>query len=203
MLTRRIKIQLTIFGTLTLIAVGVLVVHYLHMPTLMGVGQYTLKADLPGSGGLYATANVTYRGITIGKVTDVEPTKKGVVATMRIADRYRGPIDASANVHSVSAVGEQYLDLVSDGNRAQYFSDGQTITKSTVPAQIGPALDAANRGLAVLPKDKIATLLHEASVALGGMGPSLRRLVDATQAISHDFRGSIDDIDDIIERSAP
>ncbi len=46
------------------------------MPTLMGVGQYTLKADLPASGGLYATANVTYRGITIGKVTDVEPTEK-------------------------------------------------------------------------------------------------------------------------------
>src|ERR1700722_19850423 len=155
MLTRRIKIQLSAFATLTVIAVAVLVVHYLHIPTLMGAGQYTLKVDLPASGGLYATANVTYRGITIGKVTDVEPTKSGVVATMRIADKYKIPINASANVHSVSAVGEQYLDLVSDSNSGQYFADGQTITKSTVPAQIGPALDAANRGLAVLPKDKI------------------------------------------------
>jgi phospholipid/cholesterol/gamma-HCH transport system substrate-binding protein len=203
MLTRRIKIQLTIFGTLTLIAVGVLVVHYLHMPTLMGVGQYTLKADLPGSGGLYATANVTYRGIAIGKVTDVEPTKKGVVATMRIADRYKIPIDASANVHSVSAVGEQYLDLVSEGNPGQYFSDGQTITKSTVPAQIGPALDAANRGLAVLPKDKIAALLDETAQAVGGLGPSLQRLVDATQAFVGDFKTNISDVNDIIENSAP
>src|ERR1700739_1849523 len=138
MLTRRIKIQLTIFATLTLIAVGVLVVHYLHMPTLLGVGQYTLKADLPASGGLYATANVTYRGITIGKVTDVEPTKKGVVATMRIADRYRVPIDASANVHSVSAVGEQYVDLVSVGNPREYFSPGPTGTQGTVPTEIAP-----------------------------------------------------------------
>jgi phospholipid/cholesterol/gamma-HCH transport system substrate-binding protein len=203
MLTRRIKIQLTIFGTLTLIAVGVLVVHYLHMPTLMGVGQYTLKADLPGSGGLYATANLTYRGITIGKVTDVVPTKKGVVATMRIADRYKIPIDASANVHSVSAVGEQYLDLVSEGNPGQYFSDGQTITKSTVPAQIGPALDAANRGLGVLPKDKIAALLDETAQAVGGLGPSLQRLVDATQAFVGDFNTNISDVNDIIENSAP
>jgi phospholipid/cholesterol/gamma-HCH transport system substrate-binding protein len=203
MLTRRIKIQLALFGTLTLIAVGVLVVHYLHMPTLMGVGQYTLKADLPGSGGLYATANVTYRGITIGKVTDVEPTKKGVVATMRIADKYKIPIDASANVHSVSAVGEQYVDLVSEGNPGQYFSDGQTITRSTVPAQIGPALDAANRGLAVLPKDKIAALLDETAQAVGGLGPSLQRLVDATQAFVGDFKTNISDVNDIIENSAP
>lgn len=36
------------------------------MPTLLGVGQYTLYAELPPSGGLYATANVTYRGIQIG-----------------------------------------------------------------------------------------------------------------------------------------
>src|SRR6201998_3453286 len=203
MLTRRIKIQLALFGTLTLIAVGVLVVHYLHMPTLMGVGQYTLKADLPASGGLYATANVTYRGITIGKVTTVEPTRKGVVATIRIADRYKIPIDASANVHSVSAVGEQYLDLVSESNRAQYFSDGQTITKSTVPAQIGPALDAANRGLAALPKDKIATLLDETAQASGGLGPTLRGRFTATQAFVGDFKTNISDVNEIIENSAP
>jgi phospholipid/cholesterol/gamma-HCH transport system substrate-binding protein len=57
--------------------------------------------------------------------------------------------------------------------------------------------------LAVLPKDKVASLLREASQALGGLGPSLRRLVDATQAISHDFRGSLDDIDDIVVHSGP
>src|ERR1700739_1347304 len=203
MLTRRIKIQLTVFATLTAIAVAVLVVHYLHIPTLMGVGQYTLKANLPASGGLYATANVTYRGITIGKVTTVEPTRKGGVATIRIADRYKIPIDASANVHSVSAVGEQYLDLVSEGNPGQYFSDGQTITKSTVPAQIGPALDAANRGLAVLPKEKIAGLLDETAQAVGGLGPSLQRLVDATQAFVGDFKTNMSDVNDVIENSAP
>src|SRR6201998_4697500 len=202
MLTRRIKIQLALFGTLTLIAVGVLVVHYLHMPTLMGVGQYTLKADLPASGGLYATANVTYRGITIGKVTTVEPTRKGVVATIRIADRYKIPVDASANVHSVSAVGEQYLDLVSVDNPDKYLSPGQTITKAHVPAEIGPALDAANRGLAVLPKEKISQLLDETAQAVGGLGPALQSLVDSTQAIAGDFKTNISDIDDIIENSA-
>ena len=58
-----------------MIALVVLGWYYLRMPSLVGIGQYTLNADLPASGGLYATANVTYRGITIGKVTDVEPTE--------------------------------------------------------------------------------------------------------------------------------
>ena len=87
--------------------------------------------------------------------------------------------------------------------RGPYFADGQTITKSTVPAQIGPALDAANRGLAVLPKDKIASLLDETSQAVGGLGPSLQRLVDATQAFVGDFKTNIYDVNDIIENSAP
>ncbi len=203
MLTRLIKTQLVVLAAVAVAAVGVLGWYYLRIPSLVGVGQYTLYAELPQSGGLYRTANVTYRGITIGKVTDVEPTELGARATMSIDDRYQIPADASANVHSVSAVGEQYLDLVSSRDRGPFLRNGQTITKSTVPSQIGPALDAANHGLAVLPKDKIASLLYEASQAVGGLGPSLRRLVDATQAIAHDFRGSIDDVDDIITRSAP
>jgi len=203
MLTRFIRRQLILFSILSVITAIALGWYYLRIPTAVGIGQYTLKADLPASGGLYKTANVTYRGETIGKVTAVEPTETGAQATMSIANRYKIPIDASANVHSVSAVGEQYLDLVSIGNPGKYFSPGQTIAKGTVPTEIGPALDAANRGLAVLPKDKIASLLDETAQAVGGLGPALQRLVDATQAIVGDFKTNIQDVNDIIQNSGP
>jgi phospholipid/cholesterol/gamma-HCH transport system substrate-binding protein len=203
MLTRFIRRQLIIFGILTLVALVVLGWYYLRIPTLVGIGQYQLKADLPASGGLYPTANVTYRGITIGKVTDVEPTEHGAQATMSIDSRYKIPVDASANVHSVSAVGEQFLDLTSSGNPGRFFSPGQTITKGTVPSEIGPALDTANRGLEVLPKEKIGQLLDETSQAVGGLGPALQRLVDSTQAIVGDFKTNLRDVDDIIQNSAP
>jgi phospholipid/cholesterol/gamma-HCH transport system substrate-binding protein len=203
MLTRFIWRQLILFTILSVITAIALGWYYLRIPSQVGIGQYTLKAALPASGGLYKTANVTYRGETIGKVTAVQPTETGAQATMSIADRYKIPIDASANVHSVSAVGEQYLDLVSLGNPGKYFSPGQTITKATVPAEIGPALDAANRGLAVLPKEKISQLLDETAQAVGGLGPALQRLVDATQAIASDFKTNIQDVDDIIQNSGP
>src|ERR1700752_4789 len=148
MLTPFIRRQLIVFAILTVGSFLVLGVYYLQLPSLMGVGRYTLKAELPASGGLYPTANVTYRGTTIGKVTDVEPPEHGAEATMSIDRHHKIPIDAIANVHSVSAVGEQYLDLVSTGNPGKYLSPGQTIAKGTVPAEIGPALVNANRGLA-------------------------------------------------------
>lgn len=203
MLTPFVRRQLVAFGILTVISLLVLGIYYLQIPSLVGIGRYTLKAELPASGGLYPTANVTYRGITIGKVTDVEPTEHGAEATMSIDSHYKIPIDAVANVHSVSAVGEQYLDLVSSGNPGKYLSSGQTITKGTVPAEIGPALDTANRGLAVLPKEKIGQLLDETAQSVGGLGPNLQRLVDATQAIVGDFKNQITDVNDIIEHSGP
>src|SRR6476659_448856 len=215
MLTRFIKTQLVVFGVLTIVALLVLGWYFLRLPTLAGIGQYELKADLPSSGGLYGTANVTYRGITIGKVTDVEPTEQGARATMSISNKYKIPRDAIANVHSVSAVGEQYLDLVSQGKGSGFFSDGQNMPeqnmtcgpdpscRNSVPSEIGPALDTANRGLEVLPKDKIAQLLDETAEAVGGLGPALQRLVDSTQAIVGDFKTNINQVDDIIQNSAP
>ena len=203
MLTRFVKIQLILFTILTVVALTALGWYYLRLPALVGLGQYTLYAQLPRSGGLYATANVTYRGITIGKVTAVDPTEKGARATMSIDDSYRIPVDASANVHSVSAIGEQFLDLVSTGNPGQYLSDGQTITDSSVPSEVGPALDNINQGLAVLPKEKIDALLTETSQAVGGLGPALRRLVDSTTALASDFKDNLGPVNDVIAHSGP
>jgi phospholipid/cholesterol/gamma-HCH transport system substrate-binding protein len=203
LLTPFIRRQLWLFGIMTVISLLVLGLYYLQIPSLVGVGRYTLKAELPASGGLYPTANVTYRGITIGRVTDVEPTERGAEATMSLDSNYKIPVDAVANVHSVSAVGEQYLDLVSTGNPGKYFSSGQTIAKGTVPSEIGPALDTANRGLAALPKEKIGALLDETAQSVGGLGPALQRLVDSTQAIVGDFKTNITSVNDIIQNSGP
>ncbi|MGH3584275.1 MAG: MlaD family protein, partial [Mycobacterium sp.] len=73
LLTRFIKMQLLAFALLTIVGLVVLSLFYLRLPTAAGIGMYRLYADLPNSAGLYETANVTYRGTTIGKVRDVQP----------------------------------------------------------------------------------------------------------------------------------
>jgi len=203
-LTRFIKIQLALFTILTLIALVALGWYYLRLPSVVGVGTYDLHANLPRSGGLYTTANVTYRGTHIVFFTDIPPTETGAEATMRIDNRYKIPIDSVPNVHSVSAIGEQYLDLVSTGNPGQYYQDGQTMTQlGVVPSEVGPALDSANRGLAVLPKEKIDELLTETSQAVGGLGPALQRLVDSTTNIAQGFKDNLPQVNDIIAHSTP
>ena len=125
---------------------------------------------------------------------------------MRIDNRYKIPIDSVPNVHSVSAIGEQYLDLVSTGNPGQYLSEGQNVgdrSTNKVPSEVGPALDSANRGLAVLPKEKIDQLLTETSQAVGGLGPALQRLVDSTTNIAQGFKDNLPQVNDIIAHSAP
>ncbi|MBU3749669.1 MAG: MCE family protein, partial [Mycobacterium sp.] len=194
MLTRFIKTQLLIFGVLTVLALIALSVFYLRLPALAGIGQYPLKVDLPSAGGLYKTANVTYRGVTIGRVTDIEPTETGALASLSIDKKYKIPVDASANVRSVTAVGEQYIDLVSETNPGQYFDAGQTITKSTIPTPIGPALDRANAALAAIPAGKISNLLDETAQAVGGLGPTLQKLVDNTQSFVTALQENIGDV---------
>ena len=51
-LSRFIKRQLILFSVLSVITAVALGWYYLRLPTLVGIGQYTLKADLPASGGL-------------------------------------------------------------------------------------------------------------------------------------------------------
>ncbi|WP_313676058.1 MCE family protein, partial [Mycolicibacterium sp.] len=203
MLTRFVKIQLLIFGILTVLALIALSVFYLRLPAVAGIGQYKLNVDLPAAGGLYKTANVTYRGVTIGRVTDVEPTATGARATLSIANAHKIPVDASANVRSVTAVGEQYVDLVSTGNPNEFFQDGQTVTKSTIPVPVGPALDAANNALASIPAGKIPNLLDETAQAVGGLGPTLQALVDNTSTFVDELTANIGDIDTIIDNSPP
>src|SRR5882757_6169179 len=204
MLTRFIKVQLVLFTVLTIIALTALGWYYLRLPAVAGIGQYTLYAELPRSGGLYSTANVTYRGTQIGKVSDVVPTERGAKATMSIDSNFKIPADASANVHSVSAIGEQYLDLVSTADKqGKFLSPGSTVATGTVPSEVGPALDAANNSLAVLPKEKIDSLLTETSQAVGGLGPALQRLVDSTTAIASDFKDNLGPVNDIVNNATP
>ena len=72
-----------------------------------------------------------------------------------------------------------------------------------MPSEVGPALDSANHGLAVLPKEKIDSLLTETSQAVGGLGPALQRLVDSTTNIAQGFKDNLPQVNDIIAHSAP
>ena len=74
---------------------------------------------------------MTYRGVQIGKVTAIGLTPNGAKATLTIDTSPKIPADLQAEVRSISAVGEQYVDLLPRTDSPPYLDDGSVITKDT------------------------------------------------------------------------
>ncbi|MDT7766615.1 MAG: phospholipid/cholesterol/gamma-HCH transport system substrate-binding protein, partial [Mycobacterium sp.] len=79
MLDRLTRLQLSIFAVVTVLTVGAISIFYLHVPAAVGIGAYHVNANFVAGGGLYQNANVTYRGVTVGRVETVGLTNDGVV----------------------------------------------------------------------------------------------------------------------------
>jgi phospholipid/cholesterol/gamma-HCH transport system substrate-binding protein len=205
MLTRFIRIQLVLFTISALVAMGIMVIGYLQAPTLFGLGRITVTVQLEGTGGLYRFANVTYRGVEMGKVTDVRPTRDGAEATLSLQTAPRVPADLRAVVRSVSAVGEQYVDLQPETDSGPYLEDGSVIAMAdtSIPQAVGPMLDRASALLDSVPKDRIPQLLDESFAALDGAAYDLGSLFDSSSTVITDANNVADQMKSLIDDSRP
>src|SRR5215469_16550827 len=140
MLTRFVRIHLAIFTIVGTIGVIAMILFYIQAPTLLGIGRMTVSLELPATGGLYRFSNVTYRGVQVGKVTAVSLTPNGAKATLSLGTSTKIPSNLQAAVMSVSAVGEQYVDLQPRTDSAPYLHDGSVIAMgdTTIPQAVGP-----------------------------------------------------------------
>jgi phospholipid/cholesterol/gamma-HCH transport system substrate-binding protein len=204
--TRKLLIQLLIVGVIALTAGSVMGVGYMGLPAMLfGIGRYTVTAELPEAGGLYRTGNVTYRGTEVGRVESVHLTDSGVEATLSLNSRYKIPSDLDAQVHSQSAVGEQYITLLPRNDGSRPLHDGDVIPRSrtSVPPDINTLLDAANRGLQAIPQDNLKTMIDEADIAVGGLGPEIARIVQGSTALALDARSHLDALTTLIDQAGP
>ena len=181
MLTRFVRNQLIIFTIASIVGVAVMVFTYMQVPTLLGVGRITVTLQLPSTGGLYRFSNVTYRGVQVGKVTEVKLTETGAEATLSLDTSPKIPADLKADVLSVSAVGEQYVDLRPRTDSGPYLQDGSVIAvaDTTIPQQVGPMLDQVSTLVDSIPKDRISDLLDETYKAFNGAGDDFGSLLDS------------------------
>jgi phospholipid/cholesterol/gamma-HCH transport system substrate-binding protein len=204
--TGRMGIQLAIFAVVALVAGVVMGVGYMGLPAMLfGVGRYTVRAELPEAGGLYRTGNVTYRGTEVGRVESVRLTDTGVEAILSLDSKYKIPSDLDAQVHSQSAVGEQYVTLLPRNDTSRPLSDGDVIPRgrTSVPPDINSLLDAANRGLQAIPQDDLKTMIDEADTAIGGLSPEISRIVQGSTALALDARANLDALTTVIDQSGP
>lgn len=205
-LSRRIWIQLAIFFLVATVAAAIMVLRYMQLPNMLfGVGHYRVTVQLPNTGGLYKTGNVTYRGTEIGRVESVQLTDDGVAAVLSLNSDVKVPADVEAEVHSQSAVGEQYVALLPRGDGGAALKDGDVIARkdTTVPPDVNELLDATNRGLQAIPQDNLQTVVDESYTAIGGLGAEIRRFVQGSTALAIDARANLDPVTTLIDQSKP
>ncbi|GAY17540.1 MCE family protein [Mycobacterium sp. shizuoka-1] len=204
-LSRWIKLQLAIFGVVTVVAGAVMVFGYINVPAMMGIGRYTVTVQLPRAGGLYEGANVTYRGTEVGRVTAVALTDAGVDARLSLRSDVRIPSDLDAQVHSTSAIGEQYVALIPRSAGTSSLKNGDVIAadRTSVPPDIGELLDAANRGLQAIPRDNVRTVIDESDAAIGGLGPEISRIVTGSTKLAIAAQDNLGPLTSLIDQSGP
>ncbi|HET9874839.1 MAG TPA: MlaD family protein, partial [Mycobacterium sp.] len=205
MLTRFVRIQLVVFVIASIIGVVVMVLAYVQVPTLLGIGRMTVTLELPESGGLYRFSNVTYRGVQIGTVTAVGLTRNGAKATLSLDASPKIPADLQAEVHSVSAVGEQFVDLLPRNGLPPYLRNGSVIpvADTSIPQPVGPMLDQVSALVNSIPKDKLGLLLDESFKGLSGSGYDLGSLFDSSATVARDANGVSDRTRTFVEDTGP
>ncbi|HKP39481.1 MlaD family protein [Mycobacterium sp.] len=204
-LTRRILIQIAIFALVATTALAVMLFGYMRVQDMVGIGEYRVTVELAETGGLYPRGNVTYRGAQVGTVDSVHLTNSGAAAVLSLDSNVKIPADVEAEVHSVSSVGEQYVQLLPRSGSGPMLKDGDVIPadRTTVPTDINKVLTDTTRGLEAIPRENLKTVIDEAYVAVGGLGPELRRLVNGSTTLAIDARKNLDPLTTLIDQSKP
>ena len=185
MITHAAKVRLLIFVVLTLVGIAYVGARYAQVDRLVVDRSYEVTVDLAKSGGIFVGADVSYRGVSVGRVSDLELGASGVDATLAIEDDYDEiPEDLTAVVANKSAVGEQYVDLQPNTDTEPYLVDGSAIEQSDTKTPISTQTflaDVSGFVGSVNAKD-LRTVVHELGVGFDGTGHDLSKIIDTSNS---------------------
>jgi phospholipid/cholesterol/gamma-HCH transport system substrate-binding protein len=180
-ITRRTKVQLLIFVVITLLGVSFVGARYAHLDRAFYDGNYSVTAHFPDSGGIFAGGEVTYRGVGVGRVSELELTDEGVDVVLDIEKSYDEiPADALAVVGNRSAVGEQYVELQPQRSDGPYLHDGSEIDQddTRIPIATDALLTHLSETVQSVDPAALKTTVDELGAAFSGTGEDLQRIID-------------------------
>jgi phospholipid/cholesterol/gamma-HCH transport system substrate-binding protein len=77
------------------------------------------------------------------------------------------------------------------------------VDRTVVPPDINSLLAATNKGLQAIPHDNLKTVVDEAYIAVGGLGPEISRFVKSSTQLAIDARQNLDSLTTLIDQSKP
>ncbi|MFE9699854.1 MCE family protein [Streptomyces sp. NPDC006270] len=182
MITLAIRLKNLAFLVIAVLVLGYLGVRYADLGHYVGLrNYYTVTVQLPQTGGLYTHSNVTYRGVSVGRVGPIELTDEGVEAQLRIEkDAPPIPDSLTAVVANLSAVGEQYVDLRPTRADGPYLGNGSVIDEAdtTIPAPPTDVLTSVDSLASSVDLESLRIVVEEFGAAFEGRGDDLQVLLD-------------------------
>jgi phospholipid/cholesterol/gamma-HCH transport system substrate-binding protein len=188
MLRRSTKFQLILFVVITLLGVTYVGAKYVGLSKYVtGNHGCRITADFPDSGGIFTNAEVTYRGVTVGKVGALRLIKGGVQVDLDLnsCSSPEIPATASATVADRSVVGEQYVDLVPPNGKGPFVRAGANIpmSRNHIPTATQDLLVNLDQLVNSVNLNDLRTTVSELGKAVSGRGNDLGRLLDATDTL--------------------
>ncbi len=156
--------------------------HYANIGRLVGLrGYYTVQMDLSNAGGIFPNGDVTYRGVSVGRVGTLRLTPTGVIADLNISSS-APPIPARlhAVVADLSAVGEEYVDLRPTTTTGPYLAQGSVIPRedTLIPLPVTSLLTSVNTLATSLPLASLRVVLNEFATGFANQGVNIQQLID-------------------------
>lgn len=143
-------------------------------------------AVLKEASGLYVGNDVGVLGVTVGKITKLEPRGKTVHVTFEVTDpQVRVPADAAAIVVSRSVATDRYIEL------SPVYSGGATMTSGTVIplARTRTPVDF----------DEVLTAMSDLASELVNSPKATNGIREVLQTVAATFAGNSDDLNAAIK----
>ncbi|MFR9753298.1 MCE family protein [Nocardia sp. 004] len=191
-MTRLVRWQLIAFVVIAVVGVAFVGAKYIRLDHMFGFGEYTVKLQSERTGGIYKGAEVTYRGVPVGRVGESELTDDGVVMYLRIdSDTPEIPASAKAVVANRSAIGEQYVDLQPDSEEGPYLRENSVITVATLPVPVDELLASVDGLADSVDLTALSTTIRELGKAFDGKGDDLQVLIDSLNTFTETFHETL------------
>ncbi len=201
MIRRTVKIQLVAFALISVLGILYVGSNYVGFHFL-SAGPFPVKVYLPQSGGIFTNAEVTERGVTIGRVgaltvqrdaTNCGAAGHCVEVVLNINHGNKIPTDVHATVANLSAVGEQYVDLEPNSDSGPYLHRNSVIPigNTTIPLDDATLLVDLDKLVNSVDRQHLATVIDELGKGFSDVGPALQGLIDNGNALTQQAIASL------------
>ena len=152
--------------------------------------RYAVKAIFEDAGGVFTNQEVTYRGVTVGQVGELNVVEEGVEIELLIKEEIKIPAQGvEARVMFKSAVGEQFVDLLPAVDDGPVLEHGDTIplAQTSIPVSTQELLATLEAVLRGVPPEDLKGAIDALGIGLTGTGPDIATIIESTADLAEVF----------------